>query len=86
VTSDDSGSSSEEENINNTATVEIDLTTTVNWQEQTVTIDQRAIHTAYKQSCKVNVPSIGLASSSMLFYCYIPLDYVRQHIIHSINI
>ena len=33
---------------------EIDFTDTVNWQEQSVTIDQRA----YNQQCKVNVTMI----------------------------
>ena len=38
---DDSGSSSEEEQVDDTS--EVDLTTTVNWQEQAVTIDRRSI-------------------------------------------
>ncbi|CAG8517505.1 4279_t:CDS:2 [Paraglomus brasilianum] len=38
---DDSGSSSEEEQVDDTS--EVDLTATVNWQEQAVTIDQQDI-------------------------------------------
>src|SRR5438132_285239 len=77
--SDDGGSSVEEEQDN---IREIDFAATVNWQEQAVTIDQRAIHMAYNQQCKVNVTSMGLISSSMIFNRYVPLNYI----IHSINI
>src|SRR5437764_6988616 len=69
-TSDDSGSSVEEEQDN---IREIDLTVTVNWQEQTVTIDQRAIHMAYNQQCKYLIVMFRL------------ITYIKQHIIHSIN-
>ncbi|CAG8703261.1 11080_t:CDS:1, partial [Racocetra persica] len=83
--SDDSESSLDEEEAENNEEV-IDLSTTINWQEQPVTIDQRAVNLAYNYECKINISSISLASPYELFRQYLPLDYIEQSVINSINI
>ncbi|CAG8849650.1 13456_t:CDS:2, partial [Gigaspora margarita] len=82
--SDNSESSLEEEEEQNMDV--IDLSILVNWQEQPVTIDQRAINLVYNHVCKVNVSSISLASLYELFRRFLPLNYIEQFVINSINI
>ncbi|CAG8748070.1 17920_t:CDS:1, partial [Racocetra fulgida] len=82
--SDDSENDLEENNDRNDMDV-IDLSVTINWREQQITIDQRAIHLAYNQDCKINIPSVSLASPYELFHQYLPLDYIEQFVINSIN-
>ncbi|CAG8716655.1 9176_t:CDS:2, partial [Racocetra fulgida] len=82
--SDDSENDLEENNDRNDMDV-IDLIVTVNWREQQITIDQRAIYLAYNQDCKINIPSVSLASPYELFRRYLPLDYIEQFVINSIN-
>ncbi|CAG8780523.1 11045_t:CDS:2, partial [Gigaspora margarita] len=64
----------------------IDPSISVNWQEQPVTIDQCAINLVYDHICKVNISSISLASPYELFRRFLPLNYIEQFIINSINI
>ncbi|CAG8586319.1 9657_t:CDS:2, partial [Scutellospora calospora] len=59
--------------------------TTVNWKEQSITIDQREINLSYNQNCSVNIESIELASPFNLLCRYLPVNYIKQHIINSIN-
>ncbi|CAG8731835.1 44521_t:CDS:2, partial [Gigaspora margarita] len=65
---------------------EVDLTTTVKWQEQSVKIDQCAIHPTYSHACKINIVSINLASPYTIFCQYLPMNYIEQNIIKSINL
>ncbi|CAJ0825127.1 9605_t:CDS:2 [Entrophospora sp. SA101] len=79
-----SESSSEEDNASDVSN--IDLTATVTWQEQPVTIDQRATHLAYNLACKINILSISLASPYTIFRRYLPIKYIEENIIQSINL
>ncbi|CAG8823028.1 35252_t:CDS:2, partial [Gigaspora margarita] len=65
---------------------EVDLTTTVKWQEQSVKIDQHAIYPTYSRACKINIVSINLASPYTIFCRYLPMNYIEQNIIKSINL
>ncbi|CAG8597486.1 5246_t:CDS:2, partial [Scutellospora calospora] len=65
---------------------EVDLTTTPRWNEQPITIDQRAVNSTYNQPCKINIPSVSLASPYTIFSRYLPMNYIEQNIIHSINL
>nr|CAG8616262.1 15443_t:CDS:2 [Entrophospora candida] len=79
-----SESSSEEDNASDVSN--IDLTATVTWQEQPVTIDQHATHLAYNLACKINILSISLASPYTIFRRYLPIKYIEENIIQSINL
>ncbi|CAG8844442.1 4270_t:CDS:2, partial [Gigaspora margarita] len=83
-----SKSSSEEEDYASDASnvSKVDLTTTSIWKEQPITIDQRAIHLTYKQLCQINLPSVSLASPFTIFSRYLPMNYIEQNIIRSINL
>ncbi|CAG8637789.1 3154_t:CDS:2, partial [Racocetra fulgida] len=65
---------------------EVDLTTTSIWKEQPITIYQRAIYSTYKQSYQINLPSVSLASPLTIFSQYLPMNYIEQNIIRSINL
>ncbi|CAG8502299.1 12436_t:CDS:1, partial [Cetraspora pellucida] len=89
--SDDSDSSIEEDDDdvneeNNNISQSSGPSTTVNWKEQFVTIDQREINPSYNQDCSVNIESVGLASPFNLLCHYLPVNYIKQHVINSINI
>ncbi|CAG8730149.1 17493_t:CDS:1 [Gigaspora rosea] len=80
-------SSEEEDNTGDVSDVsEVDLTTTVKWREQSVKIDQRAIHPTYSHACKINIVSVNLASPYTIFRRYLPMNYIEQNIIKSINL
>ncbi|CAG8834657.1 35167_t:CDS:1, partial [Gigaspora margarita] len=81
--SDDSESSLKEEEGENIEV--IDLSISVNWREQLVTIDQHAINLVYNHEYEVNVSSISLASPYELFHHFLPLNYIEQFVINSIN-
>ncbi|CAG8753830.1 40061_t:CDS:2, partial [Gigaspora margarita] len=55
-------------------------------QEQSVKIDQYAIHPTYSYACKINIVSINLASPYTIFHRYLPMNYIEQNIIKSINL
>ncbi|CAG8652452.1 15302_t:CDS:2, partial [Cetraspora pellucida] len=80
-------SSEEEDNAGDISDVsEVDLTTTVKWREQSVKIDQHAIHPTYSHACKINIVSINLASPYTIFHRYLPINYIEQNVIKSINL
>ncbi|CAG8676073.1 10549_t:CDS:2, partial [Cetraspora pellucida] len=53
--------------------------------EQSITIDQREVNPSYNQECSVNIEFIRLASPLKLLCRYLPLNYIKQHVINSIN-
>lgn len=81
--SDDSESSLEEEERENIDVT--DLSISINWREQPVTIDQRTINLVYNRECEVNISSISLVSPYESFRRFLPLNYIEQYVINSIN-
>ncbi|CAG8710339.1 37727_t:CDS:2, partial [Gigaspora margarita] len=56
------------------------------WKKQFINVDQHEIHPSYSQECSVNIEFIRLASPFKLLCRYLLLNYIRQHVINSINI
>ncbi|CAG8614479.1 38543_t:CDS:10, partial [Gigaspora margarita] len=75
----------EEEDSDNANSI-IDLDTLESWKEQPITIDQCEVYLSYNQGCIVNILSIGQASPYEFLHQYLPINYIRQNVINSINI
>ncbi|CAG8620293.1 12771_t:CDS:2 [Gigaspora margarita] len=58
----------------------------INWKEKPITIDPREVNLAYTNACRVNILSINFVSLYTLFFRYLPLNYIEQYVILSINI
>ncbi|CAG8836472.1 9459_t:CDS:1, partial [Racocetra persica] len=80
-------SSDEEDYASDASNVsEVDLTTTSIWKEQPITIDQRAIQLTYNRPCRINLPSVSLSSPFTIFSRFLPMNYIEQNIVRSINL